>query len=133
MITVPLSQAKKSLKHTIPLATAYKEVDKLDPLLDPTHRPFLLFFTVAQSGQYHFPLGCSFSPTHPKWNHSILHCNEFSIHQSQRVSHIVKRDVSVKKLNLIVITCNHLAIANLVADAVSRFVWIHRQIQIHPT
>jgi len=49
------------------------------------------------------------------------------------VSHNVKRDISFKKPYRIVVTRNHLAKANLVADAVSWFVWIHRQIQIHIT
>lgn len=102
--------------------------------MNPTthYLPLRRFFKGAQSEQYHFPFTFSFNPTQPKWNHSILHC------MFKKGGLGVLGDMTRKKQknnNLVtyirVVACNHVPIANLIAETVSRFIRIHWQIQLH--
>lgn len=99
------------------------------------HLPLRRFCVPAQSVQYHFPFGFSFKPTHPKWNHSILHWKWSKIASIKfRTWWLIQQEetiINTGKTHIGIITCNHLSVAHLITDTISGLIRINWYIQVH--
>ena len=121
------------------------------------HHCFLFFLSAKHRGQNHFPLGFVVRPTHPKWNHSMGHCNMKQVahewlviviilvyrecsslkwqwtfdtqHTKLKLDLVIIQQIDNKTTHVWIITANHFTIRHLMAEAVGGLVWIYRHIQ----